>query len=143
MRSLVFLKKIAHNLSGLPSLYRRPENIYYTNLEAKVVKRIIGWKSRILSFGGRVTLIKHVLESIPIHAMASISPTKTTLNYIKRVIDDFFWGLDKKKKKYHWASWKTLSFPCEEKGIGVRKLEDIGTAMQFKKWWTFRTKTSL
>jgi len=75
--------------------------------------------------------------------MASTSPPKTTLNYIKRVTADFFWGWDKEKKKYHWTSWETLSFPYEEGGIGIRKLEDICTAMQFKKWWTFRTKKSL
>ncbi|WMV30173.1 hypothetical protein MTR67_023558 [Solanum verrucosum] len=75
--------------------------------------------------------------------MASISPPKTTINYIKRITSYFFWGWDKEKKKYHWASWETLSFPYEEGGIGVRKLEDICTAMQFKQWWTFRTKKSL
>ncbi|WMV46072.1 hypothetical protein MTR67_039457 [Solanum verrucosum] len=81
--------------------------------------------------------------SIPIHTMASISPPKTTLNYIKRVTTDFFWGWDKEKKKYHWASWETLSYPYEEGGIGVRKLEDICKALQIKQWWNFRTKNSL
>ncbi|KAG5580307.1 hypothetical protein H5410_050934 [Solanum commersonii] len=52
--------------------------------------------------------------------MAIISPPKTTLNYIQRITSNFFWG-----------------------GIGVRKLEDICTAMQFKQWWTFRTKKFL
>ncbi|WMV50075.1 hypothetical protein MTR67_043460 [Solanum verrucosum] len=64
-------------------------------------------------------------QSILIHTMASISPPKTTLNYIKRVTADFFWGCDKEKKKYHWASWETLSYPFEEGGIGVKKLEDM------------------
>ncbi|KAH0709403.1 hypothetical protein KY284_010830 [Solanum tuberosum] len=117
---------------GCPLYIGGQRIIYYSDLVAKVVKRISGWQSRILSFWGRVTLIKHVLQSIPIHTMASISPPKATLNYIKRVTTDFFWGWDKEKKKYHWTSWETLSFPYEEGGIGVRKLEDICTAMQFK-----------
>ncbi|WMV30189.1 hypothetical protein MTR67_023574 [Solanum verrucosum] len=117
--------------------------IYYSELLAKLVKRINDWQTRILSFGGRITLIKHVLQSIPIHTMTSISPPKTTLNYIKRVTANFFWGWDKEKKKYHWASWETLSYPYEEEGIGVRKLEDTCKALQIKQWWNFRTKNSL
>ncbi|XP_055800325.1 uncharacterized protein LOC129869710 [Solanum dulcamara] len=52
-------------------------------------------------------------------------------------------GWDKEKRKYHWASWETLSLPYEEGGIGVKNLEDICLAMQYKHWWLFRTKRSL
>ncbi|KAG5580299.1 hypothetical protein H5410_050926 [Solanum commersonii] len=110
----------------------------YSELVAKVVKKISGWHSRNLSFGGKVTLVKHVLQSIPIDTMEVISPPKTTLNYIKRVTTDFFWGLEKDRKKYHWASWETLSFPYDEGGIGVRNLEDVCMSMQYKQWWNFR-----
>ena len=47
------------------------------------------------------------------------------------------------EKKYHWASWETLAYPTNEGGIGVRNLEDICIAFQYKHWWEFRTKTSL
>ncbi|WMV07509.1 hypothetical protein MTR67_000894 [Solanum verrucosum] len=66
----------------------------------------------------RVTLVKHVLQSIPIHTMAAISPPKTTIKYLKNITADFFWGMDKERKKYHWASWETLSYPCDDGGIG-------------------------
>ncbi|WMV08066.1 hypothetical protein MTR67_001451 [Solanum verrucosum] len=110
---------------GCPMYIGGQRIIYYSELVAKVVKKISEWHSRILSFGGKVTLVKHVLQSIPIHTMTTISPPKTTLNYIKRVTSDFFWGLEKDRKKYHWASWETLSFPYDEGGIGVRNLEDV------------------
>ncbi|KAH0695796.1 hypothetical protein KY289_013278 [Solanum tuberosum] len=61
-------------------------------------------------------------------------PTNTPMEII---------DMDKEKKKYHWASWETLSFPYEEGGIGVRKLEDTCKAFQIKQWWNFRTKNSL
>lgn len=70
-------------------------------------------------------MIKHVLQSIPNHTMATISPPKTTISQIKRLIVDFFWGWEKDKKRYHWASWDTFSLPCEEGGIGVRQLNDV------------------
>ncbi|XP_049343831.1 uncharacterized protein LOC125808126 [Solanum verrucosum] len=126
-----------------PLYIGRQRIIYYSDLVAKVVKKISDWHSRILCFGGKATLIKHVLQSIPIHTMATISPPRTTLQYIKRVTADFFWGMDRDKKKYHWASWESLSFPYEEGGIGVRHLNDVCTSLQIKQWWNFMTKHSL
>ncbi|KAG5580315.1 hypothetical protein H5410_050942 [Solanum commersonii] len=37
---------------------------------------------------------------------------------------DFFWGWRNEKKKYHWASWKNLSFPYGEGGVGMKNLKD-------------------
>lgn len=74
----------------------------------KVIKSITGWQFKILIFGGKVTLVKHVLQSIPIHTMASISPPKTTIKYLKQVTADLFWGRDNDKKNYRWASRETF-----------------------------------
>ncbi|WMV30174.1 hypothetical protein MTR67_023559 [Solanum verrucosum] len=136
-------KKCPINYLGCPLYIGGQRIIYYSDLVDKVIKKISGWQSRILSFGGRVTLVKHVLQSIPIHTMAAIAPPKTTIQYLKSITADFFWGMDKEKKKYHWASWETLSYPTDEGGIGVRLLFDICTSFQYKQWWTFRTKISL
>ena len=43
--------------------------------------------------------MKHVLQSIPIHILAAVSPPKTILKHIHKVIADFFWGTDKDGKK--------------------------------------------
>ncbi|WMV13572.1 hypothetical protein MTR67_006957 [Solanum verrucosum] len=98
---------------------------------------------RVLSFGGGITLVKHALQSIPIHTMAAISPPNTTIKYIETIIADFFWGRDQDKRKYHWASLDTMSFPCTEGGLGLRRLSDICISLQYKQWWTFRPKVSL
>lgn len=48
---------------GLPIFYGRSKAIYYEPLEAKVRNTLKGWKSKLLSFGGRITLIKSVLAT--------------------------------------------------------------------------------
>lgn len=128
---------------GCPLYIGRQRVSYFFDMIDKVVRKISGWQSRILSFGGRVTLVRHVLQSLPIHTLAAISPPKTILNYIKKLTADFFWGWDKDKKKYHWASWETLGYPLEEGGIGVRQISDVCKAFQLKQWWTFRAKKTL
>ncbi|XP_015162434.1 uncharacterized protein [Solanum tuberosum] len=48
-------------------------------------------------------------------------------------------GRENDRRKYHWASWESLSLPYEEGGIGVRRLTDICTSLQCKHWWLLRT----
>jgi len=123
------------NYLGCPLYIGGQRIIYYSQLVDKVAKRISGWQARLLNFGGRLILVKHVLQSIPIHTMAAISPPKTTLQYIKSLTADFFWGREKDKKKYHWASWENITFPYDEGGLEVRHLKDICTSLQYKQWW--------
>ena len=92
------------NYLGCPLYIGRQRIIYYSGVVEKVIKRVLGWQAKILNFGGKATLVKHVLQSIPVHTLAAISPPKTTLKCIKKVIADFFWGTDKDRKKYHWSS---------------------------------------
>lgn len=75
--------------------------IYFSDMVSKVTARISGWQSKILSFGGKTTLIKHVLQSLPIHLLSAVSPLSTTLNQIQSLMTDFFWGWMDEKKKYH------------------------------------------
>ncbi|XP_055824413.1 uncharacterized protein LOC129892924 [Solanum dulcamara] len=110
---------------GCPLYIGGQRIIYFTSIVSKVISRIRGWQTKVLSYGGRVTLVKSVLQSIPIHLLSAISPTKTTINQIKRLIANFFWGWDTERRKYHYASWDTLSYPYKEGVIGVKKLEDV------------------
>ncbi|WMV30092.1 hypothetical protein MTR67_023477, partial [Solanum verrucosum] len=86
------------NYLGCPLYIGGQRIIYYSHLVDKIAKRISGWQAKMLNFGGRLTLVKHVLHFIPIHTMAAISPPKTTLHYIKRLTADFFWEEKKIRK---------------------------------------------
>ncbi|XP_055812082.1 uncharacterized protein LOC129881999 [Solanum dulcamara] len=89
---------------GCPFYIGRQRINYFTSMIAKVLNGIRGWQTKMLSFGGRVTLVKSVLQSLPIHLLSAITPTTTTMKQIKRLIFAFFWDWEKDKKKYHWAS---------------------------------------
>ncbi|KAG5631350.1 hypothetical protein H5410_003067 [Solanum commersonii] len=128
---------------GCPLYIGRQRIIYYSQLVEKVSKKICGWQARMLSFGGKITLVKHALQSIPIQTMATISPPSTTIKYIESIIVDFFWGRDQDQRKYHWASLETMSLPYEEGGVGIRRLTDICISLQYKQWWNFKAKSSL
>lgn len=79
---------------GCPLYIGGQRIIYYSTMVDKVVKKIRGWQSRILSYSSRATLVKYVSQLLPIHTLSAISPPKTTLKYIKKLTADFFWGWD-------------------------------------------------
>ncbi|XP_059302129.1 uncharacterized protein LOC132054076 [Lycium ferocissimum] len=107
---------------GCPLHVGRQRIIFFSDLVSKVVNRIRGWNFKILSHGGRAVLVRSVLQSLPIHLLSAVSPPKTTMKQIQSLIADFFWGWKAEKKKYHWASWESLSFPCNEELNTVKGL---------------------
>lgn len=117
--------------------------MHFSGLISKVIGRIKGWHGKMLSYGRRATLIKYVLQLLPIHLLSVVSQPKTIMKQIERLTANFFWGMDKDKHKYHWASWSKLSFPLNEGRVGFRTIHDSSKAMELKQWWHFRTKNSL
>ncbi|KAK4733776.1 hypothetical protein R3W88_008037 [Solanum pinnatisectum] len=128
---------------GCPLFLGRPKIVHFSDIINKVANKITGWQPRMLSYEGKVVLIKHVLQSLPIHILSATTPPSTTIKQIQQIIVDFFWGWRNDKKKYHWASWKNLRFPYAEGGIGVKLMKDVCQAFQFKQWWIFRTRQTL
>lgn len=44
------------------------------------------------TFGGKITLIKHVLSSIPIHTMSALPVPKACIDSIHNILASFFWS---------------------------------------------------
>lgn len=76
---------------GYPIYIGRQRVIYFSDLVSKVVVRVAGWQTKVLSFGSVANLINYVLQSLPIHLLSSISPPTTTMNQIQGLFADFFW----------------------------------------------------
>ncbi|KAH0769668.1 hypothetical protein KY290_013649 [Solanum tuberosum] len=115
----------------------------FIDLICKITNRIKGWHLKLLSTGGRATLIRHVLLALNVHSLAAVHPPKGTLEVIERYLTRFYWSGNEEDKKYHRVSWENLSYPYNEGGSNFRKLEDTCKAFTAKQWWRFRTTESL
>ena len=56
----------------------------------KMQSKLAGWKSKMLSVGGRLILIKHVLAAIPLHSYVVLEPSKSVMHQIERLMSHFF-----------------------------------------------------
>lgn len=66
----------------VPLLGRAPKKVDFQYLLEQVKRRLATWKSTQLSFAGRVTLSKAVVEALPIYAMMSNPIPKAWLGEI-------------------------------------------------------------
>ena len=64
---------------GIPIHYKKLQNSDRRNIEERVEKRLASWKGKLLSIGGRLTLINSVLSSLPMYMMSFFAIPKGVL----------------------------------------------------------------
>jgi len=107
-----------------------------------VKAKCLSWQRRVLSKGGKAVLVTSVLQAIPLHLFAACAPPKQVIRDLERCFDSFFWK-ESGGARYHWSSWKTLSLPKKEGGVGFLDLGLMVRAASAKLWWNFRTDHTL
>ena len=129
---------------GMPLLQKRINKDTFGEVLTRVSSWLAGWKGKTLSFAGRLTLMRSVLASIPVHTMSVISLPKATLEGLDSVARSFLWGSTPDKRKLHLLSWDKVCRPKAEGGLGIRKSMDMNKAHVAKVGWRFmQDRTSL
>nr|GEZ86537.1 hypothetical protein [Tanacetum cinerariifolium] len=88
----------------------------------KVVSRLSKWKMKTLSIGGRLTLLKSVLGSIPIFHMSIYRVPSRVLQQLESNRNSFFNGNDLGSKKATWIKWSNVLADKAKGGLGVSSL---------------------
>jgi ribonuclease HI len=101
----------------------------------KIEKRIANWSHRWLSLGGRVTLVKVVLESIPVYWLSLAKIPKSILNTIRKRMFSFLWTGKKTKEGIHLTRWNTIAKPKKLGGWGIKNIFTFGKALAAKSLW--------
>ena len=109
----------------------------------KVRERISSWANRLLSFGGKLILIRHVLSALPLHLFHVFRPPSTVIQSLERLFTRFLWGDSEGRRRIHWCRWPAVCFPVDEGDLGIRSFDDMAEAFEMKLWWRFRQQSSL
>ena len=128
---------------GVPLFLGSSRHSYFTKLLDTIRTRLAGWKTKLLSFAGRLILVKHVLSSIPMHTALVIPlPSKTCL-LIERLMRNFFWGADPANSRGHFVRWEKICLPKAEAGLSLRRLKELNKACMLRLGWSAAAETSL
>jgi len=126
------------------NLFRgRNRLFYHQRLLENVDEKLQSWHRKLLSPGGRLILIKHVLSTIPLYTMASIMLPSQIVKALESKLARFFWGTNDGKPKRHWAAWRKFCLPREEGGLGVRCLSTVQRTYSAKLYFNFKRGGSL
>ncbi|CAJ2673056.1 unnamed protein product [Trifolium pratense] len=101
----------------------------------RLKNRLSGWKSRFLSIGGRLVLLKSVLTSLPVYALSFFKAPSGTISSIESILIKFFWGGSEDLRKVSWINWNTIFLRKEYGGLGVRQLKEFNLALLGKWCW--------
>ncbi|KAJ6843370.1 uncharacterized protein M6B38_296285 [Iris pallida] len=127
---------------GVPLFRGRAKFHYFQELINKFEKKLSGWKSRLLSFEEKITLLKSVLTSLPIHSLSVIKAPMKLLKKLESIMANFLWNA-KDNHRRHWIAWDKVCRTLDEGGLGVRSLFQIMNALHAKRCWAFIKGESL
>ncbi|KAJ4800807.1 RNA-directed DNA polymerase (reverse transcriptase)-related family protein [Rhynchospora pubera] len=114
---------------------------HFQPLVNKIENKLQGWKATFLSQAGKVTLIKSVIEPMLLHAMATSSVPKATLDIIQSKVISFFW-FTKEQKKVPLVAWNKVTRPKMCGDLGLRDFSCLNAAFNLKCLWKIAADSS-
>lgn len=123
-----------HNIGkylGFPLLSGRVKYSDFSYIVDKINSRLAGWKRKLLSRAGPVTLAKSVLTSMPVYSMHNLWILEGICDHIDSCVKQFIWG----GKGSHRVRWSKVSQPIHKGGLGLRRARPVNIAMLGKHVW--------
>lgn len=121
---------------GMPLTVFKPTRDTYAPLLEKIERRLGGWKSKMLSKGGRLELVRSVLSAIPIYHMTCFQLPQWVIDRIDKVRRGFLWGKNGGTEiGISLTNWETVCIPRNYGGLGVSNLKLVNTALMLRWWW--------
>ncbi|KAL0295521.1 UNVERIFIED_CONTAM: hypothetical protein Sangu_3196000, partial [Sesamum angustifolium] len=102
--------------------------------EGSLPVKYLGWNNQILSYAGRLQLIKSVLTTLHTYWASAFILPKGVLKTLEKKMRQFLWqgSAGSGNAKVAWA-W--ISKPKEEGGLGIRSLTITNQALMLKQLW--------
>lgn len=114
---------------GIPLHHQKLRREDLQPLVDKILKRIAGWRGKLLSYAGRLILIKTCLASIPTYLLSFFKFPKWALKLINTHMVNCLWNDFEGHGKIHLANWQLVIMKKENGGLGVPDLRDLNLAL--------------
>ena len=118
---------------GLPLSIRKPTKAQFQPIILAIHNRIASWKSNLLSYGGRLVLVKSVLSALPLHYAQAFRIPKWVIKHIDQQRRNFLWkGNDRCKPINCLVNWERTCALKQEGGLGIIDIADQNAALLVK-----------
>ncbi|GJU38152.1 RNA-directed DNA polymerase, eukaryota, reverse transcriptase zinc-binding domain protein [Tanacetum coccineum] len=113
---------------GLPVGKDMRKSVNWNGVIDRFSKKLSTWKANMLSIGGRLTLVKSVLENLPIYFLSLFRAPASVIKKMKSIRMRFFWEvLVSLTKKYEslLRKWKMERFLSEPHALWNKCIKTI------------------
>ncbi|CAL5417428.1 unnamed protein product [Camellia sinensis] len=132
-------QKLPLKYLGLP-LGANPSRSTWKPVIDKFKHKLSTWKRRLVSFAGRLTLIKSLMFSLPIYYLSLLRIPAGVAKEIERLQSTFLWGGSDLRRKVHMVRWEVITKNKKLGGLGVRGIKTLNQCLLLKWWWRFGAK---
>jgi hypothetical protein len=122
-------RKVPFVYLGLPIGEDLRRLLFWEPVLDRIKKRLLGWRSKFLSFGGNLDLLKYVLSSLPVYALSFFKTPSGIISALESLFIIFFWGGCENNRKISWVAWNDICVSKESGGLGVRRLREFNIAL--------------
>ncbi|RVX23652.1 Transposon TX1 uncharacterized 149 kDa protein [Vitis vinifera] len=109
----------------------------WDGVEERIRRRLALWKRQYISKGGRITLIKSTLASLPIYQLSIFRMPKSVAKRVEKTQRDFLWGGGNLEGKVHLVKWDAVCTEKHKGGLGLRRIATLNRALLGKWIWRF------
>jgi hypothetical protein len=122
---------------GMPLGSTFKSTLIWNPIIEKMERRLAGWKRLYLSKGGRLTLLKSTLSSLPTFYLSLFTIPCSVAKRIEQIQRKFLWSGSEDTFKHCLVKWETVCSPIAKGGLGIRKLVPFNRALLDKWLWRF------
>jgi exonuclease III len=124
---------------GLPLISRSLNRDDCSPLLNKIRRRLTGWAGKLLSFAGRVELVKAVMTSMHLYWTSTFKLPVTVIKDLNSMFLHFIW-----QDKVPMIGWEKCCMPKQEGGLGFRDIHLVNQVALLKcAWKLFQNTDSL
>lgn len=102
----------------------------------KICAKLDGLKASLLSFGGKIILVKYVANSALLHLLAVARAPNKCLDMIQKRINSLLWG-NPMERKHRWISSGQIMKPIDAGGLGFYSIKQIMEGLHYKLAWRY------
>eukprot|EP00261_Vitis_vinifera_P037702 XP_019078945.1 PREDICTED: uncharacterized protein LOC109123490 [Vitis vinifera] len=124
---------------GIPLGANHKSVAVWDGVEERFRKRLALWKRQFISKGGRITLIRSTLSSMPIYLMSLLRMPRVVSLRLEKIQRDFLWGGGALERKPHLVNWDTVCMDRDggkvspKTAMGVAEVSDMSDMVKSQK----------
>ncbi|KAL4609845.1 hypothetical protein ACB092_08G010100 [Castanea dentata] len=128
---------------GLPLGAKFKDLSVWNLILERMERRLASWKRMYLSKGGKVTLIKSSLSSLPTYFLSLLPLPGKVAKRMKKLHRDFLWNEIGGESKIHLVNWAKFCKPLQVGGLGIRRLGSFNFVLLGKWMWRYGMETDV